>query len=59
MIQVFILLKLNIICTFLINYGSVQKMFTALCNFVWNTQKNMRATFLSAQARSFLALERF
>ena len=36
LIQVFIELKPNNICTFLIHYHSVQKMLTALFNFVWN-----------------------
>ena len=40
LIQLFIVLKPNIICTFRIHYGSVQKMLTVLFNFVWNTQKN-------------------
>ena len=31
----FYLLKPNIICTFLIHNGSVQKMLTAFFNFVW------------------------
>ena len=28
------------VCTFLIHSGSLQKMLTALSNFVWNTQKS-------------------
>ena len=45
LIQVFIVLKPDIICTFLIHYGSLQKMLTALCNFVWNTQKKQIDNF--------------
>ena len=46
----FIVLKPNIICTFLTDYGSVQKMLTAFFNFVGNMQKNKWILFLSAQA---------
>ena len=59
LIQVFIVLKPNIICTFLIHYGSVQKMLTALFNFIWNTQKNKRKTFFECLARYFLVFKRF
>ena len=38
--QVFIVLKPDTICTFLIHYGTLQKMLTALFNFVWNTEKS-------------------
>ena len=57
--KLFIVLKPNIICTFLIDYGSVQKMLTAFFNFVWNTQKNKWIIFLTTQARCFLVLKRF
>ena len=40
LIQVFIVLKPGIICTFLIHSGSVQKKLAALFNLVWNTQKS-------------------
>ena len=59
LIQVFIVLKPGIICTFLIHSGSVQKMLTAFFNFVWNTQKSKWTIFLSAQARCFFVLKRF
>ena len=39
LIQVFTVLKHDIVCTFLIHYGSPQKMLTALFDFVWTTQK--------------------
>ena len=35
-----LVLKPGIICTFLIHSGSLQKVLTALFNFVWNTQKS-------------------
>ena len=59
LIQVFMVLKPDIICTFLIHYGSLQKMLSALFNFVWNTQESKGTIFLSAQARCFLLLKRF
>ena len=58
-IQVFMVLKPDIICTFLMHCGSLPKMLTALFNFVWNTQKSKWTIFLSAQARCFLLLKRF
>ena len=58
-VQVFIALKTDIICTFLIHYGSVQKLLTALIDFVWNTQKSKLTIFLRTQARCFLVLKRF
>ena len=54
----FIVLKPNIICTFLTDYGSVQKMLTAFFNFVGNMQKNKWILFLSAQAQMFLSIEK-
>ena len=45
-IHVFILLKPGIICTFLIHFGSLQKMLTALFNIVQNTQKSKWKFFL-------------
>ena len=58
-VQVFIALKTDIICTFLIHYGSVQKLLTALIDFVWNTQKSKLTIFLRTQARCFIVLKRF
>ena len=58
MIQVFIVLKPNIICTFLIRYGSVQKMLTVLFNFVWNTQKNKWQIFFECSGKMFLSIEK-
>ena len=40
-------------------HSSVQKILTALFNFVWNTQKNKWTIFLNAQAKCFLVLKRF
>ena len=52
-----IVLKPNIICTFLI-HGSVQKILTALFNFVWNTQKNKWTTFFECPGKMFLSIEK-
>ena len=46
LIQVFIVLKPDIICTFLIHSGSLQKMLTALFNLICNTQKIKWTIFL-------------
>ena len=45
LIQVFIVLKPDIICTFLVHFGSLQKMLTALFSLVWNTQKSKWTNF--------------
>ena len=57
LIQVFIVLKPNIICTFLIHYGSVQKMLTAFFSFVWNTQKNKWTIFFEFSGKIFLSID--
>ena len=57
-IQVFIALKPGIICTFLIRSGSLQKMFTALFNLVWNAQKSKWSIFLECQGQMFLSIEK-
>ena len=57
-IQVFIALKPGIICTFLIRSGSLQKMFTALFNLVWNAQKSQWSIFLECQGQMFLSIEK-
>ena len=54
----FIVLKPNIICTFLIHYGSVQKMLTAFFNFVWNTKKNKWIIFFECPGKIFLSIEK-
>ena len=59
LIQLFIVLKPGIICTFLIHSVGIQKMLTALFNLVSNTQISKWTIFLSAQARCFLVLKRF
>ena len=60
LIQVFIVLKPDIICTFMGHSVSLQKMLTALFSLVWNTQKSKWIIFfLSAKARYFLVLKRF
>ena len=46
------------ICTFLIHYGSVQKMLAAFFNFVWNTQKNQWTMFFERPGKMFLSIEK-
>ena len=46
------------IYTFLIHYSSVQKMLTALFNFVWNTQKNKWTIFFECPGKMFLSIEK-
>ena len=58
LIQVFIVLKPNIICTILIHYGSVQKMLTEFFNFVWNLQKNQWTIFFECTGKMFLSTEK-
>ena len=55
--KLFIVLKPNIICTFLIDYGSVQKMLTAFFNFVWHTQKNKWSICFECPGNMFLSIE--
>ena len=51
--------KTYLLHSFLIHFGSVQKMLTALFKIVWNTQKTRWTFFLSStQARYFLILKR-
>ena len=57
-LQVFIVLKPSIICTFLIRSGILQKMLTALVNLVWNTQKSKRTVFFECQGTMFLSIEK-
>ena len=58
LIQVFTVLKPGVICTFLIHFGSLQKMLTALFNLVWNTEKNKWTTFFECQGKMFLSIEK-
>ena len=58
LIQVFIVLKPGIICTFLIHSGSLQKMLTALFNLVWNTQKSKWTILFECQGKMFLRIEK-
>ena len=58
LIQVFIIIKPGIICTFPIHSGSLQNMLTALFNLVLNAQKSKWTIFLSAKARCFLVLKK-
>ena len=51
--------KPNIICTFLIHYGSPQKMLTAFFNFVSNTQRNKWTIFFDCPGKMFLSIEKF
>ena len=60
LIQVFIVLKHCIICTFLIYSDSVQKMLTSLFKLVWNTQKKSVWTiFFKYQGKMFLTIKKF
>ena len=54
----FIVLKGNVICTFLIHYGSAEKMLTTLFNFVWNIQKNKWTTFFECPGKMFLSIKK-
>ena len=56
--QVFIILKPCIICAFLIDSDSVQKMLTILFKLVWNTQKSTQAKFFKYQGKMFLDIEK-
>ena len=56
-----LVLKPDIICTFLIHSGSLQKMFAALFNLVWNTQKSKSPIFFECQGqvlKRFLSIEK-
>ena len=53
-----LVLKPSIICTFLIHFGSLQKILTALFNLVWNTKKSIWTIFLEYQGRVFLSIEK-
>ena len=46
-----LLLKPGTICTFLIHFGSLQKMLTVLFNLVRNTQKSKWAIFFERQCK--------
>ena len=59
LIQVFIVLKPGIICKFLIHFGSLQKMLTALFNLVWNTQKSKWTILFDCQDKMLLCIEKF
>ena len=39
-------------------YDSVQKLLTALFNFVWNTQKNKWTIFFECPGKIFLSIEK-
>ena len=58
LIQVFIVLKPDIICTFLIYSGSLQKMLTALFNLVSNAQKSKWTIYFECQGKIFLSIEK-
>ena len=53
-----LVLKPVIISTFLIHSVSLQKMLTALLNFVRNTQKSKWAIFFEGQGKVFLSIEK-
>ena len=48
----------SLVLKFLIHSGSLQKMLTALFNFVWNTQKNIWTILLECQGKAFLSIEK-
>ena len=48
----------NIICTFLIDYGSLQKILIAFFNFVWNTQQNKWTIFFECPGKMFHIIEK-
>ena len=50
--------KTDIICTFLIHYGSLQKMLTALFDFLWNTQKRNWTNFFEWPGKMLLSIEK-
>ena len=50
--------KTDIICTFLIHSGGLQKRLTALFNLVWNTQKSKRIIFFEYPGKMFLSIEK-
>ena len=52
------MLKLCIICTFLVHFGGVQKMLTALFNLVWNTQERRGVSFFVYQGKMFINIEK-
>ena len=52
-------LKSGIICTFLIHSGSLQKLWTNLFNFVWNTQKSINGqSVFECQGKMFFSIEK-
>ena len=53
-----LVLKLGIICTFVIRSRSLEKMLTALLNLVRNTQKSIWTIFFECQGKVFLSIER-
>ena len=53
-----LVLKPDIICTFLIHSDSLQKMLTALFNLVWNTQKSNWTISFQCQSKVFLSIEK-
>ena len=53
-----LVLKPGSICTFLIRFGSQQKMLTALFNLVRNTQKSKWTIFFECQGKVFLSIEK-
>ena len=55
--QVFVVLKPNIICTFLIHYGGVQKMLTALTLFGIHRRINGQF-FFECPGKMFLGIEK-
>ena len=58
LIQVFIVLTLGIICTFLIHSGSLQKVLTALLT-QFGIHRKVNRQFFECQNKIFLVLKRF
>ena len=53
LIQVFIVLKHCMICIFLIDSDSLERMLTALSKLVWNIQKKYMYIFFKYQGKLF------
>ena len=53
-----LVLKPGVSCTFLIHFGSVQKMLTASFNLVWNIQKSKWTIFFECQGKVFRSIEK-
>ena len=52
--EVFLIFRID----FMPFHSSVQKILTALFNFVWNTQKNKWTIFFECPGKMFLSIEK-